>query len=533
MKSGRGRPAARVWWALPLLLAIVFVPVVPAAAVVAAPDDTGKYYMVGPPVDGQREYLYRIAVVTLGNGNRFREIIELNRGRQQPDGSVFTDGVELGPGWILALPRDADGPGVRTGPLPSIGPPTPSSAQSTAKASPGTAAPPPSPSPKVTTRPVPNAEPPPVTTASSPAVAAPTNKAAPLNSNLIRIGAGILAVLLAVGALLVLPRRIQGARSVTLDDGPWPPERHHTPTPAELDAGAAATPQPAPPGPLGPPPLTPPIAESPSPSTRQHPARPNLPVPPSEPQPPAEPGPLVSSGPRPDWLPRVDVSPIAVSLPPPVPPELLVAPALADAGGHGEQVGADVPRPALPADGDVPYVRAEVRTEAGPIVVRLIGVTSDADGPAYAWLADDEPATFATVPLVLGHRDGWRLQVDLSRAPDVFTLVGELDECRRLAAAYARQLRAGGIGVAVVGDALGTHSLDDCRRLDGLPAPGDLYRFSVPGDLDADRYVVVTTGLPKGTGIRGLAASTGGRCIPMVIGPVPNGRWTAQLGTGE
>ncbi|MBX7265047.1 hypothetical protein KIF24_02560 [Micromonospora sp. Llam7] len=169
----------------------------------------------------------------------------------------------------------------------------------------------------------------------------------------------------------------------------------------------------------------------------------------------------------------------------------------------------------------MPYVRAEVRTGAGPVLVRLIGVTTGPSTPAYSWLADDEPAPAAAVPLVLGRRGGWRLQVDLGRAPDVFTLVGDLDECRRLAAEYARQLHAGGIGVGVVGDALGGETIDGCRRLTGLPEPGE---------MNSDRYVVITAGLPQGTGIRGLAAATGGRCIPVVIGPVPDGRWSAQLG---
>ncbi|BCB86514.1 hypothetical protein Psuf_038270 [Phytohabitans suffuscus] len=72
------------WWAA-LLLAVLSVPLIPAAPAAAeAPAETGKYYIVGSPVDGQREYLYSIAVRTLGNGNRFREIIELNRGGSSP-----------------------------------------------------------------------------------------------------------------------------------------------------------------------------------------------------------------------------------------------------------------------------------------------------------------------------------------------------------------------------------------------------------------------------------------------------------------
>ncbi|MFI6763379.1 LysM peptidoglycan-binding domain-containing protein [Micromonospora sp. NPDC050417] len=83
-----------------------------------------RYYVVGSGQEGQREYLYQIAVQTLGDGNRFREIFELNRGRVQPDGGQLTDPLSLQPGWILELPADASGPGVQIGPLPF---PSPSS----------------------------------------------------------------------------------------------------------------------------------------------------------------------------------------------------------------------------------------------------------------------------------------------------------------------------------------------------------------------------------------------------------------------
>ncbi|MER7444961.1 hypothetical protein [Micromonospora avicenniae] len=85
-----------------------------------APTGETRYYVVGPPRDGQREYLYQIAVQTLGDGNRYREIFELNRDRRQPDGGTLTDPLTaLRPGWILELPPDAKGAAVRVGPLPS------------------------------------------------------------------------------------------------------------------------------------------------------------------------------------------------------------------------------------------------------------------------------------------------------------------------------------------------------------------------------------------------------------------------------
>src|SRR4029077_11990341 len=44
---------------------------------------------------------------------RYREIFELNAGRLQPDGSRLTIASLIRPGWILRLPRDAHGPGIR------------------------------------------------------------------------------------------------------------------------------------------------------------------------------------------------------------------------------------------------------------------------------------------------------------------------------------------------------------------------------------------------------------------------------------
>ncbi|RKR86747.1 hypothetical protein BDK92_1012 [Micromonospora pisi] len=96
-------------------------PAVPVLAPTPTPTSTGsgpKYYVVGPPQGGQREYLYQIAVRTLGDGNRFREIFELNQGRKQADGGQLTDAMMLEPGWVLELPPDAAGPGVQVGPLP-------------------------------------------------------------------------------------------------------------------------------------------------------------------------------------------------------------------------------------------------------------------------------------------------------------------------------------------------------------------------------------------------------------------------------
>jgi hypothetical protein len=81
-----------------------------------------KYYVVG----AEGTYLYAVASRTLGNGNRYKEIFELNKDRRQPDGKFLTDHRMVEPGWILILPADASGPGVQEGPLPGFpAPPAP------------------------------------------------------------------------------------------------------------------------------------------------------------------------------------------------------------------------------------------------------------------------------------------------------------------------------------------------------------------------------------------------------------------------
>ena len=69
--------------------------------------------MVQPPEGRYHESLWEIAQNHLGDGRRYREIFELNAGRVQPDGSRLTIASLIRPGWILRMPRDAHGPGIR------------------------------------------------------------------------------------------------------------------------------------------------------------------------------------------------------------------------------------------------------------------------------------------------------------------------------------------------------------------------------------------------------------------------------------
>lgn len=55
-----------------------------------------------------RDTLWGIAETALDDGLRWREIHQLNVGRQQPDGGALRAGDDLiRPGWILTLPQDA------------------------------------------------------------------------------------------------------------------------------------------------------------------------------------------------------------------------------------------------------------------------------------------------------------------------------------------------------------------------------------------------------------------------------------------
>jgi hypothetical protein len=129
--GGLARPAARVAAAALVVIAI-------AAAIWAGPlagAGTGtqshaasppparvKFYIVPPPGDGRPESLFAIAATTLGDGGRFMEIFNLNKGRLQPNGGRLTIPQTIKAGWILRLPADAAGPRVHVGLLPAVTP---------------------------------------------------------------------------------------------------------------------------------------------------------------------------------------------------------------------------------------------------------------------------------------------------------------------------------------------------------------------------------------------------------------------------
>ena len=97
-----------------------------------------KFYIVPPARNGHAESLFDIAAKTLRYGSRYIQIFNLNVGRLQPNGERLENPRVIEPGWILQLPADAAGPGVRFGPLPGPAP-SPTASASHRPSRPGSA----------------------------------------------------------------------------------------------------------------------------------------------------------------------------------------------------------------------------------------------------------------------------------------------------------------------------------------------------------------------------------------------------------
>ena len=108
---------------------------VPATAAVAGTD----HCIVRAPQNSVHDSLWRIAERELGDGKRWPELYQRNRGAPQPDGRQLVDPDLIQPGWIIQLPPPAPGP-VATPPRhpPAIPPEAPKPAAGTTTAAPAT-----------------------------------------------------------------------------------------------------------------------------------------------------------------------------------------------------------------------------------------------------------------------------------------------------------------------------------------------------------------------------------------------------------
>ncbi|MFD6142005.1 discoidin domain-containing protein [Promicromonospora sp. NPDC060271] len=92
----------------------------------SGPPGSVLYYVIGTEPDGSVEKLNDISERFLGDRDRWPEIAELTEGHRQPDGEYMTDPRKPKPGWVLKMPKDATGKGLRFGPLPGYEPASPS-----------------------------------------------------------------------------------------------------------------------------------------------------------------------------------------------------------------------------------------------------------------------------------------------------------------------------------------------------------------------------------------------------------------------
>lgn len=161
------------------------------------PTGSVKYYVVRSSYNGQKEFLFEIAQRFLGDGNRYTEIFNLNKGRPQPGGGSLQDPTSVLPGWILVLPSDAHGSGVQFGPLPKV-------VTSATPTTPATTTPPPQ-------------------SVSSPAPSANASPASHGSSAVLWVVAGIVVVVIAAAAIVVVVLRRRRKKPAARNAAPTTP----------------------------------------------------------------------------------------------------------------------------------------------------------------------------------------------------------------------------------------------------------------------------------------------------------------------
>lgn len=196
----------------------------------------GSATIVRAPHDGIHDTLWAIAQRELGDGNRWREIYELNAGHLVGTGphAVLTNPNDIQPGWILRLPPTHLQPTTVAPPThhpPTAAPPTPSPSPGPAVAPGGPPlsgasplpgpAPAPPPGPSISSHSHIPAAPP---AASTPVLHASGGRPADFGDGLI-IAGGVGAALVAAGALTLSrrARRGGGQRPVVTDPTIGPP----------------------------------------------------------------------------------------------------------------------------------------------------------------------------------------------------------------------------------------------------------------------------------------------------------------------
>ncbi|MGW2090578.1 discoidin domain-containing protein [Promicromonospora sukumoe] len=92
----------------------------------SGPPGSVVYYVVKATPDDNVEKLNDISERFLGDRERWPEIAAMTEGHRQPDGEYLTDPRTLTPGWVLRMPKDAVGKGLKFGPLPGYEGPSPS-----------------------------------------------------------------------------------------------------------------------------------------------------------------------------------------------------------------------------------------------------------------------------------------------------------------------------------------------------------------------------------------------------------------------